>query len=125
MQSHSANIFRVSAWPQGELDYSKLAGDTGPLVYPAGFVYLYSWLRTVTREQVLPAQVWNMVFGKIQTQHTSMVVVVFRNKLLAGAPGTGVEHTVQLCSDWQYHAKEPLPCGGVLRLQHSSKVRGV
>lgn len=28
----------------GEMDYSNLRGDTGPLVYPAGFVYLYSLL---------------------------------------------------------------------------------
>ena len=42
---------------QGERDYTKLRGDTGPLVYPAGFVYLFSWLRDVTGEAVLPAQV--------------------------------------------------------------------
>lgn len=43
---------------QGELDYKKLAGDTGPLVYPAGFVYIFSWLRSVTQEQVFPAQIF-------------------------------------------------------------------
>lgn len=32
----------------GELDYRKLRGDTGPLVYPAGFVYIYSALYYIT-----------------------------------------------------------------------------
>ncbi len=42
---------------QGERDYTKLKGDTGPLVYPAGFVYLYSWLRWITKGgNVLRAQ---------------------------------------------------------------------
>lgn len=41
---------------QGERNYAKLEGDTGPLVYPAGFVYLFSALRSVTGEAVLRAQ---------------------------------------------------------------------
>ncbi|XP_015588799.1 lethal(2)neighbour of Tid protein [Cephus cinctus] len=32
----------------GTLDYSKLKGDTGPLVYPAGFVYIFTILYYVT-----------------------------------------------------------------------------
>lgn len=34
----------------GTLDYSKLRGDTGPLVYPAGFVYVYSALHWITND---------------------------------------------------------------------------
>lgn len=32
----------------GTLDYSKLRGDTGPLVYPAGFLYIYSVFYYIT-----------------------------------------------------------------------------
>lgn len=32
----------------GTWDYSKLKGDTGPLVYPAGFVYIFSILYYMT-----------------------------------------------------------------------------
>lgn len=34
----------------GTFDYSKLRGDTGPLVYPAGFVYVYSFLYFITNQ---------------------------------------------------------------------------
>ena len=41
---------------QGELDYAQLKGDTGPLVYPAGFVYLFAWLKRITGGSVVAAQ---------------------------------------------------------------------
>lgn len=38
----------VEGFLNGTLDYAYLKGDTGPLVYPAGFVYLYSLLYFAT-----------------------------------------------------------------------------
>lgn len=45
-----AYMQEVSGFLAGERDYTKLRGDTGPLVYPAGFVYIYSGLRHLTDE---------------------------------------------------------------------------
>ena len=39
----------VEGWAvDGHLDYTLLRGDTGPLVYPAGFLYVYRALRWFT-----------------------------------------------------------------------------
>ena len=43
-----AYMQEVRGFLHGERDYRQLRGDTGPLVYPAGFVYLYSLLYYVT-----------------------------------------------------------------------------
>ena len=43
-----AYMQEVRGFLHGQLDYAHLRGDTGPLVYPAGFVYLYSALYYVT-----------------------------------------------------------------------------
>ncbi|KAI8372361.1 glycosyltransferase [Choanephora cucurbitarum] len=40
----------VEGFLHGERDYTKLKGDTGPLVYPAGFVYFYSALFKITHQ---------------------------------------------------------------------------
>jgi len=43
-----AYMEEVEGYLQGETDYTKLAGGTGPLVYPAGFVHIYSALHWLT-----------------------------------------------------------------------------
>lgn len=45
-----AYMQEVEGFLNGTLDYSKLRGNTGPLVYPAGFVYIYSALYYVTSQ---------------------------------------------------------------------------
>ncbi|KAK9753081.1 ALG3 protein [Popillia japonica] len=37
-----AYMQEVEGFLNGTLDYRHLKGDTGPLVYPAGFVYIYN-----------------------------------------------------------------------------------
>lgn len=34
---------------KGEFDYSKIGGDTGPIVYPGGYVFIYSIMRIITK----------------------------------------------------------------------------
>ncbi|KAI9103328.1 family 58 glycosyltransferase [Phlyctochytrium arcticum] len=43
-----AYMQEVSGYLSGERDYTLLKGDTGPLVYPAGFLYVYSALYHLT-----------------------------------------------------------------------------
>ena len=43
-----AYMQEVKGFLDGERNYLKLKGDTGPLVYPAGFVYIFSLLYYVT-----------------------------------------------------------------------------
>lgn len=45
-----AYMQEVEAWLGGETNYMNIRGDTGPLVYPAGFVYLFAWLRWITED---------------------------------------------------------------------------
>lgn len=58
----------------GTFDYSKLKGDTGPLVYPAGFVYIYMIFYFITSQgaNVKIAQYFFAIF------HVVLLILVFR-----------------------------------------------
>ncbi|PRP83356.1 hypothetical protein PROFUN_09337 [Planoprotostelium fungivorum] len=60
-----------------ELDYSKLRGDTGPLVYPAGFVYIYGALYWLTDRgaDIFSAQ---LLFAAIYMIFTAVVFDIYR-----------------------------------------------
>ena len=42
-----AYMQEVTTYQAGERDYMNIKGDTGPLVYPAGFLYLYEWIKSM------------------------------------------------------------------------------
>ncbi|KAI1315641.1 dolichyl-P-Man:Man(5)GlcNAc(2)-PP-dolichol alpha-1,3-mannosyltransferase [Mortierella claussenii] len=55
-----AYMQEVSGYLKGETDYLKLRGGTGPLVYPAGFVYIYSALYFLTDQGI---NIWKGQWG--------------------------------------------------------------
>lgn len=69
-----AYMSQVSGFLGGERDYSKLKGDTGPLVYPAGFLYIYSAIQYVTGGEVYPAQI---LFGVLYIVNLAMVLFIY------------------------------------------------
>lgn len=76
---NSLIIDQVSGFLEGERDYSNLKGDTGPLVYPAGFLYVYSAIQYITGGEVYSAQVGDLVspcilFSNISCSETLLSV---------------------------------------------------
>ena len=73
---------QVSLFVNGEFDYAKLVGDTGPIVYPAIHLYLYSILYYLTDHgtNIFKAQ---CIFGVVYLVTLSFVMACYRR---AGAP---------------------------------------
>jgi alpha-1,3-mannosyltransferase len=71
-----AYMQEVEGFLGGERDYRKLKGDTGPLVYPAGFVYLYAFLRWVTDggQNIFRAQ---LIFAAFYVTTTATVFKIY------------------------------------------------
>ncbi|KAG0677237.1 dolichyl-P-Man:Man(5)GlcNAc(2)-PP-dolichol alpha-1,3-mannosyltransferase [Pichia californica] len=45
---YSTYMQQITQIQMGELDYNKIGGDTGPIVYPGGYVFIYSWMKAIT-----------------------------------------------------------------------------
>mmetsp|Transcript_29334 Transcript_29334/g.56302 ORF Transcript_29334/g.56302 Transcript_29334/m.56302 type:complete len:418 (-) Transcript_29334:249-1502(-) len=69
-----AYMQEVEGYLAGETDYTKLQGQTGPLVYPAGFVYVFSLLRQCTGGDVVAGQ---MIFIGVYLANTALVFAVY------------------------------------------------
>ena len=79
---------------QGERDYTQLRGPTGPLVYPAGFIYAYTSLHWLSGGgQIWPAQIAFAVFYL-----TSQASTLLPSKQIAEGPCLYVLRVSTPCS---------------------------
>ncbi|TRM61881.1 glycosyltransferase family 58 protein [Schizophyllum amplum] len=56
---------QAKIYMEGERDYTKISGPTGPLVYPAGHVYIHEWLYSVTdagKNMRLAQQLYSLLY---------------------------------------------------------------
>lgn len=72
----STYMQQISLINAGELDYLEIFGDSGPIVYPAGFVQIYQALHWITDggEDLLTAQ---YIFGYLLTFTNFLAMVSF------------------------------------------------
>lgn len=71
-----AYMEEVSMWQDGELDYMKIRGGTGPLVYPAGFLYLFGLMKKMTDDghNIRRAQ---YLFGMLYMINMAIVLCIY------------------------------------------------
>ncbi|WOL09231.1 dol-P-Man:Man(5)GlcNAc(2)-PP-Dol alpha-1,3-mannosyltransferase [Canna indica] len=67
-------IAYVDGFLRGEKDYTQLKGDTGPSVYPAGFLYVYSGVKFLTGGEVFPAQI---LFGILYIVNLGIIFFIY------------------------------------------------
>ncbi|KAG7195053.1 dolichyl-P-Man:Man(5)GlcNAc(2)-PP-dolichol alpha-1,3-mannosyltransferase [Scheffersomyces spartinae] len=72
----STYMQQIQLVKDGELDYSLIRGDTGPVVYPAGFITVYEWIYDFTGQgtQLAAGQ---SLFSMVLTATTLLTVVVY------------------------------------------------
>ncbi|CAM9144552.1 unnamed protein product [Chrysoparadoxa australica] len=73
-----AYMQEVEGFLQGETQYDRLQGETGPLVYPAGFIYIFSLLYRLTASgrDIICAQ-W--VFAALYVATQAFVLAIYRH----------------------------------------------
>eukprot|EP00474_Spongospora_subterranea_P010641 CRZ11099.1 hypothetical protein [Spongospora subterranea] len=76
-----AYMEQVQQFIGGERDYMSIRGGTGPLVYPAGFLYIFAWLRQVTYDgtDIRAAQT---IFAAIYLATQGLLFIILGNASL-------------------------------------------
>lgn len=72
-----AYMQQIKQFVAGERDYTKIEGQTGPLVYPAGHVFIYRGLYSLTEEgtNILTAQ---LIFAVLYIFNLAIVMACYR-----------------------------------------------
>ncbi|XP_057858603.2 dol-P-Man:Man(5)GlcNAc(2)-PP-Dol alpha-1,3-mannosyltransferase isoform X2 [Cryptomeria japonica] len=80
-----AYMSQVEGFMEGERNYAELRGDTGPLVYPAGFLYSFSVIRFLTGGALFPAQLpwWALLLLSLSKRVHSIFVLRLFNDCVA------------------------------------------
>ncbi|KNZ48861.1 hypothetical protein VP01_535g3 [Puccinia sorghi] len=69
---------QIRGYSHGERNYLKLKGDTGPLVYPAGFVHVYSVLYSLT-QQGQDVKLAQYLFGVVYLITMGFVLAIYKH----------------------------------------------
>ncbi|KAI8899241.1 Dolichyl-P-Man:Man(5)GlcNAc(2)-PP-dolichyl mannosyltransferase, family GT58 [Globomyces pollinis-pini] len=77
----STYMQQVQLFLEGQFDYSEIKGDTGPLVYPAGFLYIYSIMYYATQQgqNVYLAQ---LIFTALSSLNLLIVYLIYKKSSL-------------------------------------------
>ena len=72
-----AYMDEVEIYMTGERDYRQIRGGTGPLVYPAGFLYLYRWLRHVAGGDGTDIRAAQYVFAVLYVMNAAVILGLY------------------------------------------------
>lgn len=86
----------------GEFDYSMLKGETGPLVYPAGFVYVYGCLRWIAGGDGSDVRTAQYVFAAMYVATLAVVLMTYR--VIGSKAGIPVFASALLCISKRVHS---------------------
>uniref|UniRef100_A0AAV1UWW6 dolichyl-P-Man:Man5GlcNAc2-PP-dolichol alpha-1,3-mannosyltransferase n=1 Tax=Peronospora matthiolae TaxID=2874970 RepID=A0AAV1UWW6_9STRA len=78
----STYMQQVELFKHGERDYLNIRGDTGPLVYPAGFVYLFSFLHSVTDDGQNVRRAQYIFLGFYLVMIATVLAIYYRARVL-------------------------------------------
>lgn len=73
-----AYMQEVAGYVGGERDYRELRGDTGPLVYPAGFLYVYRVLRSACGGDGSDVRLAQHIFAGVYLLNAAVLHRVYR-----------------------------------------------